>query len=51
MSSTKHKNKFVYEKVLMVKSIHNSEDSTNLRVLGITPRCYFNHLPPGVFSE
>ena len=27
MSLTKHKNQIVYEKVLVVKSIHNSEDS------------------------
>ena len=27
MSFTKHKNKIVYEKVLVVKSIHNSKDS------------------------
>ena len=27
MSLTKHKNKIVYEKVLAVKSIHNSKDS------------------------
>ena len=27
MSLTKHKNKIVYEKVLDVKSIHNSKDS------------------------
>ena len=27
MSVTKHKNKIVYEKVLVVKSIHNSNDS------------------------
>ena len=27
MSLTKRKNKFVYEKVLVVKSIHNSNDS------------------------
>ena len=27
MSMTKHKNKIVYEKVLAVKSIHNSKDS------------------------
>ena len=27
MSLTKHKNKIVYEKVLIVKSIHNSKDS------------------------
>ena len=27
MSFTKHENKIVYEKVLVVKSIHNSKDS------------------------
>ena len=27
MSLTKHKNEFVYEKVLVVKSIHNSKNS------------------------
>ena len=27
MSSTKHKNKIVYEKVLLVKIIHKSKDS------------------------
>ena len=27
MSFTKHKNKIVYEKVLLVKIIHNSKDS------------------------
>ena len=27
MSFTKHKNKIVYEKVLVVKRIHNSKDS------------------------
>ena len=27
MSFTKHRNKIVYEKVLLVKSIHNSKDS------------------------
>ena len=27
MSFTKHKNKIVYEKILLVKIIHNSKDS------------------------
>ena len=27
MSFTKHKNKIVYEKVLVAKTIHNSKDS------------------------
>ena len=27
MSFTKHKNKIVYEKVLLIKIIHNSKDS------------------------
>ena len=32
MSLTKHKNKIVYEKVLAVKSIHNSKTQKRMKI-------------------